>query len=796
MAADASGFARELAIVISDDEGPEERRGNNVASPVHNGQGQKSSAVVKSEPENARASCADSTDSDRTISPPLIVVDVLRSQAQLVSGEKLPNHGIESLKRPHHAPSPQLVKMFEKADEMLLEFLESCKKHLSDKDYVAIKEKIKSLVRQTNWHYLASENFKANVSRLAKCVRKDGFNVFVYIKELTDELRAYREKRSKPKRKPDSEASVPSGDNLDTSSSGITESSSCQSTESKKLKDSTKSGPSATEAQCPSIPAAQSPSLSDSPASKATPKLSPPSSSVNAVLGPTGDSLPTCNDPACPQPSTSGTADSEKVRNCKPKQEKDSSSGEMNCVASQGNGVGSGKDSPVALPMEDLKKAKNLRKLEKHLVKLAHGIKKLREKEVNWDDSDDENSPYIMESRFKAKALKVWQKICELEGRRPTTGRMRDSKFSFKGTRYDSLNVKVEKLVNKSKVFPDFTDILNLVQKENNEVGLGLGNQEMQSMARSIFSDVGQELQRRRQRDELSIARSYLEEDPDFADDPAEHDAVLQSKLEANAKEHHKRIDDVIQAYVAKQESLKLEAQEVKEEDCNESPVPSPKGAGDDDDEDDDEEEDNEDEDIVKSILEDNNDNPSEDESESGGAPEEGDVKDDGGSLKVLQEGDVKGDGGSLKALQEGDIKGDGGSVEALQEGDIKGDGGSLEALQEGDIKGDGGSLKALNEGDVKGVGGSLKALQQGDIKGDGGSLKALLLSGPVTTAATSSKDGTAPSGGNGMPFTSLKRPRSSSEKNTLPQEAEVITIPSDDEDKEPTSPVAKILKT
>lgn len=705
MAAVGSGFGKDQAIVISDDEGPEERE-SNIASPVQNGQERKSTAVVKPEPENTITPCADSPDSDRTASPPLIVVDVLRSQTQLLSGEKPRNQGVELLKRPHHAPSPQLVKMFEKADEMLLEFLESCKKHLTDKEYVVIKEKIRSLVRQTNWHYLASEKFKDNVSRLAKCVRKDGFNVFVYIKELTDELRAFREKRSKPKHKPDSEATALSGDNLDTSSSGITESSSCQSTESKKPNDNTKSGPSAAKVQCPSIPAAPSPSLLNSSASKATTKLSPPLPSVNAVPGPARDSLPTSRDPVCPQPSTSSTADSEKVHHFEPKQEKASSSGEVNCAASQGNGVGSGRDSPVTLPVkEEVINARRIRKLEKHLAKLAHGIKKLREEEVNWDDSDDENSPYIMESRYKARALNVWQKICELQGRRPTTGRERDRKFSFKGTRFDSLNTKVEKLVNKSKIFPDFTDILNLVREENNELGLGLGNQEMKSMARDIFSDVGQELQKRRQRDELSIVRSYLEEDPDFTADPAEHDAELLTKLEANAEAHRKRIDDVIQAYVVKQENMKLEAQEVKEEECNQSPVPSPKSAGDEDEEDD-EEENKEDEDIVKCILEGDDDNLSEDESEGGGTPEDG------------------------------------------------------------------------------------------DVEGSGSSLKALLLSDEVASAATSSKDGAAPSEGDSVSFTALKRPRSSPKKGTPPREAEVITIPSDDEDNELASPAAKILKT
>lgn len=65
--------------------------------------------------------------------------------------------------------------------------------------------------------------------------------------------------------------------------------------------------------------------------------------------------------------------------------------------------------------------------------KLHRAIKKLRKKEVDWDSEDDINSPYIMEDRYKKKFVKVWWKLCELQGRRPLTGREDEKKFRYSG---------------------------------------------------------------------------------------------------------------------------------------------------------------------------------------------------------------------------------------------------------------------------------------------------------------------------------------------------------------------------
>ena len=48
-----------------------------------------------------------------------------------------------------------------------------------------------------------------------------------------------------------------------------------------------------------------------------------------------------------------------------------------------------------------------------------------------------------------------------------------DKKFSVTESRYQEINVKIQKFINKEKVFPDFQDIKALVIEANKELHLG-----------------------------------------------------------------------------------------------------------------------------------------------------------------------------------------------------------------------------------------------------------------------------------------------------------------------------------
>ena len=65
---------------------------------------------------------------------------------------------------------------------------------------------------------------------------------------------------------------------------------------------------------------------------------------------------------------------------------------------------------------------------------ISKRITKLEEKDLSLDDMDDD-SAYTLVERYKAKFVKVWNKLCSLKGRAPSTGRPTERKFHFEGTR-------------------------------------------------------------------------------------------------------------------------------------------------------------------------------------------------------------------------------------------------------------------------------------------------------------------------------------------------------------------------
>lgn len=404
--------------------------------------------------------------------------------------------------RTHYKVSPMLQEMTEKANCALTKFLELCTPLMSRDDRGVILKRVDVLVQQTNLHYLASEQFRGLVADLTRKVGADGANVYVHLKTLTDELRAYREKRPKPK-------------------------------------------------------------------------------------GTTAPSASTSGDAAADR--SGGAAANETTTD--------------NGGTTSANGEEVAEDSGTAASNEgdvkDLKRQKQIRQLEKHLRKLHRAIKKLRKKEVDWDSEDDINSPYIMEDRYKKKFVKVWWKLCELQGRRPLTGREDEKKFRYSGSRYPEINEGVCRMINSKKIFPDFTDILGLIKSHNELSSLGLQGPQMEQIAKEVFTDVGQELQARRKREELRLALLYLEDEEEVPKDPAEADPELRARLDENGKLFSSRMDEVVQSFVNRQLEQKLEPREVQEEDCDQSPPPSPKNEATEDEEDEEEEEEEEDEDLV-----------------------------------------------------------------------------------------------------------------------------------------------------------------------------------------------------
>ena len=123
-----------------------------------------------------------------------------------------------------------------------------------------------------------------------------------------------------------------------------------------------------------------------------------------------------------------------------------------------------------------------------------------------------------------------------------------DKKFSVTESRYQEINVKIQKFINKEKVFPDFQDIKALVIEANKE--LHLGPAAVHEEAQNIFRSVGKRLKGRREVDELDVLQSYIPETG--TEDPAAKDEELNKVLELQAREGRQRMEQYLDDFYHK----------------------------------------------------------------------------------------------------------------------------------------------------------------------------------------------------------------------------------------------------
>lgn len=187
-------------------------------------------------------------------------------------------------------------------------------------------------------------------------------------------------------------------------------------------------------------------------------------------------------------------------------------------------------------------------KLNKTLNKLQKMINKLEMTEVSWED--DEDSSYIMLQRYKQRAVKVFEKLCEYTKESPSAGKIKRIHLS-NGTRFPEVNKCVEKFVNSTGEFPDFCDIFKLMKDKNDEENMKLQESEIEDMAREVFKEVGGELQRQRQHGVAESLYVFIQ-----GEDPAGTNEELKAQLNENAK-HWKEIDKVIDEYAEKAKEKK-----------------------------------------------------------------------------------------------------------------------------------------------------------------------------------------------------------------------------------------------
>ncbi|XP_033173843.1 titin isoform X1 [Drosophila mauritiana] len=205
---------------------------------------------------------------------------------------------------------------------------------------------------------------------------------------------------------------------------------------------------------------------------------------------------------------------------------------------------------------EDRRRNERIRHFYRTLHAITKRIKMLEEAEV---DLNDEDSSYLQLERFKKRACQIYEKICDLKGESKSVRRQLKKPIHFKDSDYPHFNNSLSAFVNRMQDFPDYHDVLQILEQCNKEKELGLAKYEMKRIAYDAFNKVGRMLQSRRKNDLYETVTHYTAN----GKDPASSDPELLAKLKENNKKQTK-ISDILEKYALEQDLNAEERQEAR----------------------------------------------------------------------------------------------------------------------------------------------------------------------------------------------------------------------------------------
>lgn len=171
---------------------------------------------------------------------------------------------------------------------------------------------------------------------------------------------------------------------------------------------------------------------------------------------------------------------------------------------------------------------KKVKKLTHRLNQIRARIRKLEEAEVTSDEEEENN--YILLDRYRTRASKIYEKLCELQGISSDAGRIVRQKLHFSGNSgYPKIEKALEKFYHKTKTFPDFMDVKTLIEKTVKKENIDIPLHKIHNIAQTVFLEFGNKLKRMRCCDDYTILNDYLDEGK--AKDPALDDEDLYKTL-------------------------------------------------------------------------------------------------------------------------------------------------------------------------------------------------------------------------------------------------------------------------
>lgn len=182
-------------------------------------------------------------------------------------------------------------------------------------------------------------------------------------------------------------------------------------------------------------------------------------------------------------------------------------------------------------------------------------IKKFNEESLSFNEMDRNDSAYLKVDALQRKLLKTWEEFCRVQGMSPKIS-IKYNTTEFTGTGYEELDKKINRLLDKSiDCFPDYIDILTIVQRCTTKHNLPISSEEQGVLSRRLFQDIIKELKKRRQGDFVKHFGSHLTDECKDTSDPALEHPDLHQILEKQHVEGEERMAKIIEDFAVKQET-------------------------------------------------------------------------------------------------------------------------------------------------------------------------------------------------------------------------------------------------
>lgn len=230
------------------------------------------------------------------------------------------------------------------------------------------------------------------------------------------------------------------------------------------------------------------------------------------------------------------------------------------------------------LSKSDKNKLIQIYKTCNYLCDLSKKIKELEDDELPISELDNDESNFIKLGKAEERFNKTRKELCSFLKKNnhlkeyfydinPNlkssnnldymfTLRKSYAFIKFNETNYKQINQEIEKLINKEMVLhtPDYQDIYETIDECNKKYKLKLSDANLESIAKSTFTQVATLIRKHREIDHKQIMSTRISFS-NLPEDPAKNNKEIEEKLNKNKREYQLKFNKIIDEYAKKSNS-------------------------------------------------------------------------------------------------------------------------------------------------------------------------------------------------------------------------------------------------